>query len=53
MKIRDHIQTEVFAARAAKHGALVIYDSDRPRTVRKFTAGIRSRGGECRQPSLE
>jgi len=26
MKIRDHIQTEVFAARTAKRGALVIYD---------------------------
>lgn len=29
MKIRDYIHTEVFAARAAKHGALVIYDPDR------------------------
>ena len=26
MKIRDYIRNEVFAGRAAKHGALVIYD---------------------------
>ena len=29
MKIRDYIHTEVFASRAAKHGALVIYDPAR------------------------
>jgi len=29
MKIRDYIQSEVFASRAAKHGALVIYDPTR------------------------
>ena len=29
MKIRDYIQSEVFATRAAKHGALLIYDPAR------------------------